>query len=302
MFMKKYYNKVSLKSRIINASFRLSDAKENYLTEDNVKRFITKYQRIKKNYKLFEELRLEKEDFKDLDVYTYNGTISKNKGRIILYIHGGSFLEEAVSYQIKFAMKIASHTNSTLVIPRYKLIPDANYKTMYKDINKVYKKIIESCDNVEFLGDSSGGGFILAYAMYLRDNKKLLPKNILMLSPWLDLSMSNEKLKESVKKDNMSGIDGNKYCGMLWKGELDIKDPQVSPIYGDFSNLPKLTIMTGSFDILRPDCIRLTELLELKQIDYNYIEYKSQGHDFGCYPTKEGQLLIEDISKIIDEK
>ena len=301
MFMKKYYNKVSLKSRIINESFKLGSFKDNYLTEENVKKFIKKYQKEKKNYKLYEELRLEKEDFKDLDVYTYNGTISNNKGRIILYIHGGSFVEEAIVYQIKFAMKIASHTNSTLVIPRYKLIPEATYKTMYKDINRVYKKITDNCQNIEFLGDSSGGGFILAYAMYLRDNKKPLPKNVLMLSPWLDLSMSNEKLKESEKKDNMSGIDGNKYCGMLWADDLDIKDSKVSPMYGDFSNLPKLTIMTGSFDILRPDCIRLTELLEIKGIVYNYIEYKNQGHDFGCYPTKEGKLLIEDISNIIDK-
>ena len=301
MFMKKYYDKVSMRSRAINFCFKFNDAKKNYSTEENVKKFIDNYQKLKVNYNLYKELGLYKENIKDIDVYSYNGSIENNKGKIILYVHGGSFLEEAISYQVKFAMKIASHTNSTLVVPRYKLIPEATYKDMYHDIDALYKKLVEHCSDIEFLGDSSGGGFILSYAMYLRDNKKLLPKNILMLSPWLDLSMENPELIESEKLDNLSAIEGNKYCGRLWADGLDVKDYRLSPIYGDFKKLPKLTIMTGSFDILKPDCVRLTKILDDGNIDYNYIEYKNQGHDFGCFPTKEGKLLIEDISKIISE-
>lgn len=299
--MKKYYNKVSMRSRFINFSFKFNDAKKNYYTKENIQKFIDKYQEQKKNYNLYNELGLYKENIDNIEVYSYNGNISNNKGKIILYIHGGSFLEEAISYQIKFAMKIASRSNATLVIPRYKLLPEANYKDMYHDIDILYKNIISNCSDIEFLGDSSGGGFILSYAMYLRNSKKLLPNNILMLSPWLDLSMENPELIESEKLDNLSAIEGNKYCGMLWANGLDVKDSKVSPMYGKFNNLPKLTIMTGSFDILKPDCVKLTKILDDGNIDYNYIEYKNQGHDFGCFPTKEGKLLIEDISNIISE-
>ena len=150
------------------------------------------------------------------------------------------------------------------------------------------------------LGDSSGG-FVLAYAMYLRDNQKVLPKNVLLLSPWVDLSMDNPELLESVKLDNMCGLEGNKFCGKLWADGLDIKNPLISSLYGDFNKLPKITIATGTFDILRPDCIRLSKKLDEQGIEHNFIEYKNQGHDFGCYPTFEGKLLIEDFAKIIND-
>lgn len=300
--MRKYYDKVSLKSKFLNTLFKFTDAKKNYLTEENTKKFIEKYKTIKENYHEFEKLGFNKEIISDLEVYTYNGTISKSTGRILLYIHGGSFLEEAISYQLEFAMKIALNTNSTLVVPRYSLIPDGNYKIMYNFIDKVYEKIFTEVDDINFLGDSSGGGFILAYAMYLRDKKLMLPKNLLMLSPWVDLSMDNPELLESIKYDNMSGLEGNRYCGRLWANGEDIRDSKISPLFGKFKNLPKITIATGSFDILKPDCIKLANKLEESHVEYNYIEYKNQGHDFGCYPTKEGKMLIEDFSNIINDK
>lgn len=298
--MKKYYNNVSLHSRFVNFSFRFTDAKKNYSTEDNIKKFIKHYQQIKTNYKEYDKCNLVKSNISGNDVYYFNGSNSEIKDKIIIYIHGGSFVEEAISYQIKFAQKIAIKTNSTLIIPRYKLIPDGNYKKMYELISEIYENIKHTNREINFLGDSSGGGFILSYAMYLRDKKDILPKNILMLSPWIDLSMENEKLKESEKLDSMSGIDGNKYCGKLWADDLSVIDPKISPIYGDLTGLPKLTIATGSYDILKPDCLRLCELLDKNSIDYNYIEYKNQGHDFGMYPTKEGNLLAEDFSNIIN--
>ena len=300
--MRKYYDKVSLKSRLLNILFKFTDAKKNYLTEENTKKFIEKYKTLKESYNEFEKLGFEKEVISKLEVYTYNGTLSKNTGKVLLYIHGGSFLEEAISYQLEFAMKIASNTNSTLIVPRYSLIPEGNYKKMYDFIDEVYEKIIKSTDVINFVGDSSGGGFILAYAMYLRDKKSILPKNLLMLSPWVDLSMDNPELLESIKYDNMSGLEGNRYCGKLWADGENVKDAKISPLFGTFENLPKITIATGSFDILKPDCIKLANKLEDSNVEYNYIEYKRQGHDFGCYPTKEGELLIEDFSNIINDK
>ena len=300
--MKKYYKKVSLKSKFLNFAFKFTNAKKNYLTEENTKKFIGKYQKEKKKYDLFDKYDFVEEDFPGRKVYSFNGTINDNKGKILIYIHGGSFVEEAISYQLEFAMLIALSTNSTLVVPRYKLIPDGTYKDLYSLMDDVYEKVLFNTDDIEFLGDSSGGGFILAYSMYLRDKNFVLPNNLLMLTPWVDLTMKNKELLKSIKYDNMSGIEGNRYCGKLWANKLDTEDPLVSPIYGYFEGLPKMTIATGSFDILRPDCMRLASILDDEGIEYNYIEYKNQGHDFGCYPTKEGNMLIEDFSKIINNK
>lgn len=215
-------------------------------------------------------MKLEKFSHK---VYSYNGSLNSDK-KLLLYIHGGSYIEEAIYYQIKFAMKIAEKTESVLLMPVYPLAPRGNYKTMYNFIDEIYKEISGHEKEINFLGDSAGGGFILSYAMYLRNNKKKQPNNIIMMSPWLDISMSNSDLKNSEKVDPMSGIDGNRYSGRLWADGLSPKNYLVSPIYGKFNNLRKITIITGSRDILKPDCLKLSKILTSNEIEHNYIEYK----------------------------
>lgn len=294
--MYKYYDKVSLFSRFINFLFLLSNSKKNYSSKENTQKLIEKLNKKQKKVD-YKKYGLMKEECGGIDIYSYNGTLSNPKDKVLLYIHGGSFIEEAVSYQIKFAVKIAEKTNSTLILPEYLLIPKANYKTMYNSIYPLYQKL--GTKEINLLGDSAGGGFILSFSMFLRDKDIVQPKNVIMMSPWLDVTLSNPELIESEKLDPMCSIEGNRYAGILWAGDLDTRDYLVSPMYGMFDNLPFITIITGGRDLLRPDCLLLSKMLKSSNIEHNYIEYRNQGHDFGAYPTKEGRLVIEDISKII---
>ncbi|MBE6159911.1 MAG: alpha/beta hydrolase [Lactobacillales bacterium] len=298
--MKKIYDKISLKSRIINFLFNFTNSKKIYTDEKETIKYIESIAKINEEYNLPEKMGMTLEKINDMKVYSYNGTLENNKGKILIYIHGGSYVEQAIDYQIKFAMKIATKTNSTLLMPIYPLAPKGNCKSMYKVIDELYEKVTNSTKNINLLGDSAGGGFILSYAMYLRNKNGVQPKNIVMLSPWLDISMENPELIESEKKDPMSGIEGNRYTGKLWADGLDVKNFLVSPMYGEFENLGILTIITGEIDILKPDCIKLSQKLDKCKIEHNYIEYKGQGHDFGAYPTKEGNMVINDIANIIN--
>ena len=298
--MKKYYDKISLWSRILNSSFKFTNAKKNSDTVEGAKKFIEKLSKSNSNYNLPDELGLKKEKIDDMKVYLYNGNIDDNNKKL-LYIHGGSYIEEASYFQLKFAMKIAKKTNSTLVFPIYKLAPKGTYKTMYSFIEKLYDKLLKTNSEINFLGDSAGGGFVLSFAMYLRDIKISQPKNIIMMSPWLDISLSNPQTYEDAKNDYMCGVDGTRYCGELWSDDLDTKNPLVSPMFGDVKKLGKITIIAGGREILKSDCHKFSKILESNKIKYNYIEYKGQGHDFGAYPTKEGKMVIEDVSKIINQ-
>lgn len=296
--MKKYYNKVSLWSRFLNFSFKFTDTKKNSDTIEETKKYIKKLSKMHKNKDLAKKMGLKKTLINGVEVYYYLGNIQDNNKKL-LYIHGGSYIEEANFFQIKFAMKIAKKTNSTLIFPIYPLAPNGTYKTMYSFMDILYMKLLESNTEINFLGDSAGGGFILSYSMYLRNKKIKQPQNIIMLSPWLDISLSNPKTYDDAKTDYMCGVDGTRYCGKLWADDLDTKDPLVSPMFGDVNNLNKMTIITGGKEILRSDCHKFSEILTSNKIEHNFIEYKGQGHDFGAYPTKEGKLVINDICNII---
>ena len=299
--MKKYYDKVSLWSRILNFSFKFTRAKKNSDTVENAKKYIEKLSKTSKNKDLPKKLGLVKENINNMDVYCYRGNVEDNRKKI-LYIHGGSYIEEASYFQLSFAMKIAKKTNSTLIFPVYPLAPKGTYKMMYPLIESVYQKILKSNTEINFLGDSAGGGFILSFSMYLRDKKIKLPKNIIMLSPWLDVSLSNPNTYEDAKNDYMCGVDGTRYCGKLWADDLDMKNLLISPMVGNVKNLSKMTSINGKKEILKSDCHKFSDILTANKIEHNFIEYKGQGHDFGAYPTKEGKLVIEDICNIILNK
>ncbi len=299
--MEKYYNKISLWARIINKLFVFTNMKKNSNTVEAAKKFVNKLSTRKTIYNLPSKLGLNKIDFQDMDVYCYNGNIDDNKKKI-LYIHGGSYVEQANYFQINFAMKLAKKNNLTLIFPVYPLAPVGDYKLMYKLMDKLYKKIINKSNDILFLGDSAGGGFILSYAMYLRDTSSVQPKHIIMLSPWIDISMTNTDIYNDAKYDNMCGVDGTRYEGELWANGLNTKDPLVSPIYGNFNSLGQMTIIVGGREILTSECLRLHKLLNDQKIEHNFIMYKGQGHIFPMYPIRESKMVLKDITEIISRR
>lgn len=210
-----------------------------------------------------------------MDVYSYNGKINDNKKKL-LYIHGGAYIGNAIYFQLKSVMKIAKKTNSTLIFPVYPLAPKYNYKSAYNLIEILYCDLLKNNNIINMIGDSAGGGFILSFSMYLRDNNIKQPENIIMLSPWLDISLKNPKIKEYEKKDLILGVLGSKYAGKLWSADLDSNNFLVSPLYGKFKNLGKMTIIVGGNELLKPDINILKEKLDSLKIKYNYLEYYMQ--------------------------
>lgn len=295
--MEKKYNNVSVFSKILNQIIKLTSLKTNYLTEKNTKKLIQKTLNKKQKVPKIFALKMEKNT--KMKVYSYNGSIEKPKEKIIVYLHGGAYIEEIVAFQIRFAMKIAKKNDTTLIIPIYPLAPKYTYKDTYDLMVDLYEQILKTEKDIYFLGDSAGGGFCLSYSMYLRENNKKQPKKLLLLSPWLDITLENPLAKKIEKKDTSCAIEGTRYAGKLWAGESNLKNYLVSPLYGKFDDLPEITIATGEFDTMQPDCLELSNILKKKKINHNYIEYKGQSHDFGIYPTKEGKLLIEDFVEII---
>lgn len=298
--MKKVYDKQTIWSKILNFSFCLTKSKKISGNEEKTKKYIEKYNKRHINESIYSRY-FKKEIINDITIFTYNGSINSIKDKVILYVHGGSFIEHANKFQVDFAKSIAKKTNATLIIPIYELLPKGNCEKMVELLDIVYKKILMSNPiQINFLGDSAGGGTILSYDMILRDRKLRNADNIIMLSPWIDLSMTNPSIIEDEKKDSMNGLAGTKLAGKLWADNLDVFDPKVSPIYGNLNNLGKITLIFGGKEILTSECIRFHNLLNDNKIEHNFIMYKNEGHDFAAFPTKEGKNAIKEIIDIIN--
>jgi acetyl esterase/lipase len=225
--------------------------------------------------------------------------------KVVLYIHGGGYISNIIKQQWDLIEVLINKTNSTIIIPDYKLAPDATYKETYEFILNVYNQILKktNAEDLIIMGDSAGGGFALGFVMTLRDNNQTQPSQIILLSPWLDISMQNPEIQEIDKYDKMLSIDGLQIAGKLFAGNLDIKDYRVSPIYGDFKNLSRITLFIGTHDLFIADSRKMKATLDSLNIPFNYFEYPKMFHVWmAVKDLKEAKKATQQLSDLINQK
>ncbi|MCF8451069.1 MAG: alpha/beta hydrolase [Taibaiella sp.] len=223
--------------------------------------------------------------------------------KVILYLHGGVYVGTIKKYHWKFADDLILKTNATIVVPDYPLAPSSNCENAIDLVGQVYQELLKkhSPENIDFLGDSSGGGLALGFAMHLKKENKPQPNQIILLFPWLDVTMSNEDILEIDKKDKMLGIEPLQEAGKAFAGELDLKDYRVSPIYGDLSGLGKISVFVGTHDLLVADCRKLKSMADTSNTSMNYYEYPKMFHGWVLLTSmKEGKVALEQICTLIN--
>lgn len=225
--------------------------------------------------------------------------------RVILYIHGGGYISNLTNYDWDLIKALLIKTNCTIVVPDYPLSPASNYQDAYDYFDKLYLNLLAdtSPDDLIFLGNSAGGGIALGLAQKLRNDKKLQPSQIILNSPWLDITMSNPEIGQIDKKDKLLGIKGLLMAGKAYAAGLNATDYRVSPIYGDFSGLGKISMFIGTHDVFLADARRLKQKLEKEDIPINYFEYPKMFHVWMAVTSlKESKHAINQITMLINSQ
>ncbi len=223
------------------------------------------------------------------------------KPSVILYLHGGSYINNIAKEHWKMLEEIAAKTGSVIVVPDYPLAPKYTYREAYDLVEKVYERVVGkyNTSRITIMGDSAGGGLALGFVEKLRNENKTLPKQVILLSPWLDVTMTNPEIKEVDKKDKMLGIEGLILCGKAYAGDTDTTHYLVSPIYGDLDKLPKVSLFTGTNDVLNPDARKFRDLMKSRNQDINYFEYEGMFHVWiAATFLKESQLAIDQLVEL----
>jgi acetyl esterase/lipase len=146
---------------------------------------------------------------------------------------------------------------------------------------------LEEFGSVGLAGDSAGGQIALSVAQRLRDEGVSLSATVL-ISPALDLSWSNPRIPDVQPTDPWLGVPGARILADLWRGGLDIDDPIVSPLFGEFAGLAPLTIFSGSRDILNPDAHLLVAKAKDAGVRVDFTEVPGELHVYPLLPTKVG--------------
>lgn len=214
---------------------------------------------------------------------------------VILYLHGGAYAFGIGEQQILFCDKMAQRLNAKVYLPLYPLTPQATVHDAIRFLDAVYDELLKEGKPVLLLGDSAGGGLALALAQRLRDRGAVLPKKLILLSPWVDVTMSDPAIPAYDKKDLRLDAYGLVELGKLWAADLDTKDPLVSPIYGDLSGLPPTIVFTGTAEIMVPDNTTLCRRMKEAGVDCSLIYGEELWHVFVIDDIPEGEIAADRI-------
>ncbi len=219
--------------------------------------------------------------------------------RIILYLHGGAYVNEMDNLHIIFCDKLAKKVNATVFAPIYPLAPNHTYEETYNIVENLYGLILKFNKPVIIMGDSAGGGLSASFCEYLGENDLTQPKHLILISPWVDVSMSGD-YEEYEELDPMLGVDGLREMGEAWAGDLDSKDYKVSPLFGDIKKLPRTTIFVGTHEIFYPDIIKFFNKLNNNGIDVEVNIGEEMTHVYPLYPmVPESKEAFKHIVEVI---
>lgn len=227
-------------------------------------------------------------------------------GLSILYLHGGGYVVGSSKSHTKLAAQIGHAAQAQVWLPEYRLAPEHTSPAAIEDVITVYKALLAQGQDPKKLviaGDSAGGGLSLSTAIAIRDAGLPLPASLVLLSPWVDLSLSGSTMKTHAAQDAMLSENWLAWCAKNYCGQKSGTDPTCSPLYADLTGLPPILIHVGTEEVLLDDAKRLAEQTEKYGIPTNLKVYDRVGHVFQFHAgiLNESNDSIERIGQFIDK-
>lgn len=235
-------------------------------------------------------------------------TISeKNKNRLIVHVHGGGYVFGQGEAGVPEAILMAGIGGYRVVSIDYRMPPDFPYPAALDDAMAVWKEVVRTNDpkNLAIFGSSTGGGLTLAMVLRAKDEHLPLPAAIAPGTPWSDLTDTGDSYQTNEWLDNIlvtwKGWLGD--AAKLYAGGRDMKEPYLSPVYGDFQGFPPTILTTGTRDLFLSNTVRVHRKLRRAGIEADLNVYEGQSHeqyDVDPHAPETKEAMME-IARFLDK-
>ena len=187
---------------------------------------------------------------------------------VVLYIHGGAYLNNFQPLHWSAMAEWAETTGCGIVTPNYPLLYRYTVKDAFPLMVQLYQKLLERFPSkrIIIMGDSAGGGFSLALTQKFKGDSIALPGRLVLISPWVDVVGGDDALQEYDTFLNMKVL---RLVGSDWAGEIPVRDPMVSPLYGEMEALPPTDIFAGTWEALYTDIVKTYDKMKSAGVDAN---------------------------------
>ncbi len=226
------------------------------------------------------------------------------KKTVILYCHGGGYSTGSTLYARTLTTKLAESTSMDVLCFDYRLAPEHPFPAAPEDAMKAWNYLMllgYGARDVIVAGDSAGGNLALTLVLKLKEEGRLLPRGIVLMSPWTDLTSAG---KSHITRAELDPVLSEEYIGTMianYVGQGDLKDPQISPLFGDFTGFPPTYIQVGDNEILLSDSTSLYKKLLKSDVAVKIDVQKGMWHVYQMSPFKTAYDAMERNAEFIYE-
>jgi epsilon-lactone hydrolase len=229
-------------------------------------------------------------------ILTPDNIPEQNRNRLLVHVHGGGYVFAPEEAATREAILMAGFGKFKVISIDYRMPPDFPYPAAMDDAMAVWKEVVKTNDpkKMAIFGTSTGGGMTLAMVLRARTEALPLPAATAPGTPWSDMTKTGDTFFTNEKVDNIL-VSNDGWLGdaaKLYANGHDLKDPQLSPVYGDLSGFPPTILTSGTRDLFLSNTVRVHRKLRQAGVVADLHVFEGQSHaqyagDPGAPETKE---------------
>lgn len=237
-------------------------------------------------------------DFKieDMDAEIISVARGHMRKYVILYCHGGGYMTGSFKYARSLTTKLATSTSMDVLSFDYRLAPEHPYPAALEDAMKAWNYLMllgYGARDIIIGGDSAGGNLALALTLKLKEEERLLPRGLFLMSPWTDLTAGGKSHETRAAIDPVLDEAYLKQATEAYASGQDLKDPLISPLFGDFKGFSPVYIQVGDNEVLLSDSKQLHQKLIHDNVSVKMDVYPGMWHVFQMSPFKTAYEAME---------
>lgn len=287
----------SFKSHVVSFVLRHS-RKQAFASPENLQRWIA-YARKTEDHRppasLHQRFDMTTRSVDGFPVYEIAPKAGERKR--ILYLHGGAYVFEITPYHWGLIAEMAERLGFGITVPIYPIAPEHDFHAMFGMVGKVYRQMLDEAEaeDIVFMGDSAGGNMAVVLTMMAAEEALPLPSRHVLISPGLDMSLTNPEVFEAERNDPWLGIAGGMEAIRMYSAGMDRADWHISPLYGDLSVLPMTLLLTGSHDLLSPDNLIFAKKARAAGVDVEVVYEEGMFHVWPLIDMPEARRARDSI-------
>lgn len=223
----------------------------------------------------------------------------------VLYIHGGAHALEINSLHWGFIGKLVD-AGFAVWVPIVPLVPHADGASIREYVCHSYDTTLRCGTGmpITLIADSAGAGLALGLALGLARSvgadPERSPSGMVLISPWLDLSLAAPEVASDATRDPVLDLPGLRWAAGQFAGDRALDDPVVSPLHADLSALPPALVLTGGRDMLRADALRLKAKAQGSAQAVTLIDAPNMLHNWPLLPIPEAAAAFRQIVQFVE--